>query len=107
MEGKKYDNGKPLVGLMLHDFANALMAVAEVSTYSVNKYGSPSDWKYVPNGKERYANAKARHMIMQAIEKKDEESNLLHLAHEAWNALALLELELTKEQEPYDGFQEL
>ena len=94
--GMKFDAGKPMAGLMVSDFANALLAVAEVSTFGVKKY-APHSWATVPNARERYNDALYRHLFLAAAgEAQDQESALLHAAHVAWNALALLELEIRK-----------
>jgi len=89
--GAKLDGGKIKVGLMMGGFSNALMEVAKVATYGANKY-SPNGWKSVPEAKERYTDAMYRHLLAeQQGEMFDEESELLHAAHAAWNALARLE----------------
>lgn len=94
--GAKYDDGKPRAGLMVKDFARALAAVSHVSTMGANKYSAGS-WKTVPNAKERYYDAFHRHILADAAgEANDPESGLPHLAHVAWNALALMELALTE-----------
>ena len=94
--GMKHDAGKPMAGLMVSDFANALLAVAEVSTFGAKKY-APHSWVTVPNARERYNDALYRHLFLAAAgEAQDQESDLLHAAHVAWNALALLELEIRK-----------
>jgi hypothetical protein len=92
-EGAKLDGGKPQVGLMMHDFSHALMAVAEVATFGARKY-SPGGWKKVPNAKKRYNDAKLRHYLLSVDEDLDQDSGLLHQAHECWNTLALLEFKL-------------
>ena len=92
--GAKYDAGKPRPGLMLVDFAMAIEAVAEVTTFGAKKY-SPHSWMTVPDARDRYHDAFLRHILKDAKgEKVDPESGLLHAAHVAWNALALLELKL-------------
>jgi hypothetical protein len=96
--GMKYDNGKLLAAIPFQDFPRALKAVAEISTYGAKKY-KRSSWKTVPNAQERYEDAEFRHYLDMAIEgktSKDKESGLLHMAHRAWNVLAVLELELIK-----------
>ena len=94
--GMKFDAGKPMAGLMASDFANALLAVSEVTTFGAKKY-APRSWMTVPNARDRYNDALHRHLLMAAAgEKQDQESKLLHAAHVAWNALALLELEIRK-----------
>ena len=83
---------------MLGDFARALTAVVEVGTFGANKY-TAHGWIGVPNGLARYEDAKLRHMLKRNLgEDRDPDSGLLHLAHEAWNALATLDLYL-REQE--------
>lgn len=94
--GMKYDGGKPRVGLVMAGFPNALLEVSKISTFGAQKYAAHS-WKTVPNAYERYMDAKYRHMLArEAGEVVDAESQMLHLAHEAWNALATLELYLTQ-----------
>lgn len=93
--GAKLDSGKPLAGLMIHDFAKALLAVAEVTTYGAMKY-SESGWKCVPKGIKRYRDARMRHILMGDIEELDAESGLMHDAHVAWNALAILQMKLER-----------
>lgn len=85
--GAKLDAGKLRAGL-LHDFHNALRAVAEVSTFGAKKY-APHSWLHVPNGEERYFDALWRHLLADGI---DPDSNLDHLHHAAWNLLAIIEL---------------
>jgi hypothetical protein len=96
--GVKYDQGKPRVGLMISDFSRALNEVATVSTFGANKY-SPSGWRTVEDARNRYWDALHRHLLAMSTADRDEESNLLHLAHAAWNALAVLEIELTIQSE--------
>lgn len=88
--GAKLDSGKIQAGV-LGQFSLALLAVGEVGTYGATKY-SRGGWQHVENGVERYDDAKWRHMLAGYREEIDEESGLLHAAHEAWNALAKLEL---------------
>ena len=94
--GAKMDKGKVKAGI-LGDFSLALMEVAKVCTYGANKY-TRHGWEEVPNGIERYCDAKWRHKLACKQNKFDDESGLLHLAQEAWNTLA--ELELTLRGEP-------
>lgn len=97
LSGMKFDAGKPRAGLMVGDFARALEAVAQVTTFGAGKY-APRSWRTVPQAAERYGDAFLRHIFKDAKgERLDPESGLPHLAHVAWNALALLELELGKE----------
>lgn len=90
--GAKLDAGKLRPDMVLGGFVNALACVARVGTDGAAKY-SDGGWREVPNGFARYGEAELRHrMRRQAGEVLDPESNSLHLAHEAWNALAKLEL---------------
>ena len=97
MSDKKYDQGKLMVGLMKKDFARALLAVAEVTTYGMNKYNQPGSWRLIENALVRYEDALGRHDLLGQLEERCPESGLLHLAHRAWNALAILELALTSQ----------
>ena len=47
---------------------------------------------------DRYDDAKGRHILKGHIEDKDPDSDLSHMAHEAWNALAKLECALRKKE---------
>lgn len=96
--GAKCDRGKVRVGLMFKGFPRALLSVAEVVTYGAKKY-TPLGWVQVPDAFDRYDDAKGRHMLEGYITDKDQESDLLHLQHEAWNALAKLELYLRGKEE--------
>lgn len=92
--GAKDDKAKPRLGLVFEGFALAIEEVGKVGTFGANKY-TDNGWASVPNGQARYTDAMYRHLMAQAKgEAFDEESNLLHAAHTAWNALARLELEL-------------
>lgn len=94
--GAKLDNGKVRLGLIMKDFHSALYVVAQVATFGAEKY-TPHGWFSVPNGIERYTDAMYRHLNDDAGGVwRDPESQLPHLAHAAWNALAVLELELRK-----------
>ena len=96
--GAKLDTGKIRPSLIIEGMARAVWAVSEVATFGAAKY-TPDGWVLVPNGKERYADAGYRHTLKRAIgEPVDSESNLNHLAHEAWNALAKLDLYLREEE---------
>lgn len=96
--GAKVDAGKVQPRLIIEGMARALWAVSEVATFGAMKY-TPGGWVLVPNGRERYADAGYRHVLKRAIgEDTDPDSKLQHLAHEAWNALAKLDLAI-REQE--------
>lgn len=90
--GSKLDAGKPRPALVLGGFANALDAVTAVGTFGAKKY-TDNGWRTVPNGIERYTEAMLRHWLKEVKgELHDPETELLHAAHLAWNALARLEL---------------
>ena len=92
--GAKLDAGKNRLGLVIGGFANALQAVGAVGTFGANKY-TDNGWREVPDGVERYTDALYRHLLADhAGETNDGESGILHAAHAAWNALAVLELKL-------------
>lgn len=96
--GAKLDAGKPRPGLVLGGFARALLAVSRIGTYGAVKY-TENGWMEVPNGIERYDDAKLRHWLYEksGIE-CDPDTLEMHAAHEAWNALARLDL-LIRERE--------
>ena len=92
--GAKADAGKLRPSLILKDMANALLAVIKIATDGAIKY-TPGGWIVVPEAEARYEDAHLRHMLKRFTgEKIDTDSHSLHLAHEAWNALAKLELHL-------------
>ena len=88
-EGTKHDQGKPRLGYVIKEqFPLALIEVAKVSTFGIDKYGE-GNWQHVAT--ERYVDASMRHAVAKGT---DDDTGLLHLAHEAWNVLAQLELEM-------------
>lgn len=92
--GAKLDAGKPRVWLMLAGFANALDAVADVTTKGAVKY-TPNGWVDVPDAQNRYMDAFGRHMLALAAGKThDADTGCAHKAQMIWNLLASLELEL-------------
>lgn len=96
--GAKLDAGKVRPSLVIEGMARAIWSVAEVATFGAAKY-TPGGWVLVPNGQERYSDAGYRHVLKRAMgEDTDPDSKLMHLQHEAWNALAKLDLYL-REQE--------
>ena len=94
--GAKLDAGKIKAGV-LGQFGLALLSVADVGTFGANKY-SRGGWQHVDNGEERYEDAKWRHLLKADQEAMDPDSLKRHLAHEAWNTLAQLELLLRNEK---------
>lgn len=97
--GSKLDAGKaPILRGVLHYFPRALASVAEVSAYGANKY-TWGGWESVPDGINRYGDALGRHVVGEKIDGPiDRETNLMHAAQAAWNALARLELILRQHE---------
>jgi hypothetical protein len=93
--GAKLDAGKTSIWRGGIDyFPRAIEAVAAISTFGARKYAWKG-WESVPEGVERYSDALVRHLIAESKgEVLDADSGLLHAAHAAWNALAVLELKL-------------
>lgn len=90
--GAKLDAGKVRPSLVLGGFARALWEISKVGTYGATKY-TDNGWMEVVDGDKRYDDAKMRHWLKEKMgEKCDKDTNLTHLAHEAWNALARLDL---------------
>lgn len=91
-KGIKLDDNKPRLDLVLGDFTTALWGVGLVGTFGANKY-TDRGWHEVDNALERYSSALLRHYLnYKSGEVDDIESGLPHLAHLAWNALAILQL---------------
>jgi hypothetical protein len=89
---QKADAGKSDPMMLEEDLALALEAVNRVLDYGKAKYGARGGWKKVDI--ERYRSAQARHrrsVMQDGLLGKDDESDLLHLAHEACNALFILQ----------------
>lgn len=100
----KADGGKLRPSLLLEGMPRALMLVIAILTYGAVKYEAHS-WKQVET--YRYKDAKLRHMfeMLLGFDPTDDESGLLHDAHEITNALFLLEQKLSKL--PENEFREL
>ena len=98
-KGVKLDTEKPRMDLVLRGFSHAIEGVADVGTYGAHKY-TDDGWQSVDNGIERYLSAMIRHYLKyRQGEMYDMESELPHLSHMAWNALAVLELWETQTNE--------
>lgn len=90
--GAKLDSGKTDMALILDGMPRALMAVGQVGTFGAAKY-TRNGWMSVAEGERRYRAAADRHRLKRFTEGEfDSDSKLLHLAHQAWNCLAELEL---------------
>ena len=89
---QKLDGGKSDPLMVEEDLALALEAVNRVLDYGKAKYGARGGWKQVAI--ERYRSAQARHrraVMSEGIDSTDDESGLLHLAHEVANGLFILQ----------------
>lgn len=96
--GSKLDLGKsPLYRGLLDYFPRACKAVADVSAAGARKYAWKG-WESVPDGIARYRDALARHIADESIDGQYDSDGFRHLAQQAWNALAALELTLREEQ---------
>lgn len=94
-EGKKYDGNKPMTGTVLRVFPFALNAIGACIKFGATKYPDPNNWKKNKNALVRYNDSLVRHLTKHFTgNEMDEETGLPHLAHVAWNALAILELYL-------------
>lgn len=92
----KFDKDKVHMELLPFE---CLTEIAKVLTYGAKKYKINS-WQTVENARERYRGALLRHMAaMQAGEKIDLDSGLLHSAHLACNAIFLLWFTLHEEND--------
>lgn len=103
-KGKKYDNGKSMAGTLCRVFPRALLAVGQCIEFGTRKYPKPDNWKLVDGAFTRYQDSLIRHYLkFQAGQEKDSETDLLHLSHMVWNALAILELYLMEHKDEYDN----
>lgn len=102
--GKKYDSGKSMVGTLCRVFPRALLAVGKCIEFGTHKYPQPDNWKLVEGAFTRYQDSLMRHYTkFLAGQERDNETNLLHLSHMAWNCLAILELYLMEHKDEYDN----
>ena len=99
-KGKKYDSGKSMVGTLCRVFPRALLGVGQCIEFGTHKYPDPKNWVKVENAFNRYQDSMMRHYLkFLAGQEKDSETNLLHLKHMVWNALAVLELYLMENED--------
>lgn len=103
MEGKKFDTGKPRISLLSSD---AIVEIAKVATMGAQKYDD-HNWRKGMKW-SRLMDAAERHLLKyNKGERVDEESGLSHLAHVAWNLMALLEYEINNvgEDDLFKGYE--
>lgn len=102
-EGKKYDSNKSMVGTLCNVFPNALLAIGNCIEFGTHKYPDPANWQKVEGAFTRYQDSIMRHYLkFLAGQERDTETDLLHLAHMAWNVLAVLELYLREHMEEFE-----
>lgn len=103
MQGKKFDQGKPRISLLSSD---AIVEVAKVATMGAQKYDD-HNWRKGMKW-SRLLDAAERHLLKyNKGERVDEESGLSHLAHVAWNLMALIEYEINNvgEDDLFKGYE--
>lgn len=89
------DQGKLPIAEITNQFPHALEELAKVIAFGERKYKRHS-WVKVPDFINRAENSAQRHGIARAKGINiDPESECLHLAHQVWNYLAMLEYQLT------------
>ena len=86
-KGKKYDGGKLRWDLLPLPLVEQVVAIY---TMGAAKYGE-NTWQNLDRGYERYKAAMLRHLTEhEKGNTHDDESGFPHLAHVAWNALAMM-----------------
>lgn len=76
-------------------FLRAFTEVWRVAMFGEGKHGPNNCFKARPDGMHFYEEAMMRHLLARRMgETHADDSQCLHLAHAAWNALFLLEMEL-------------
>lgn len=99
-KGKKYDTGKSMVGTLCRVFPRALLGIGKCIAFGTKKYPNPKNWSLVENGFNRYTDSLMRHLLkMFAGQEVDPETNLPHIFHVCWNALAIAEFYLMEHGE--------
>jgi hypothetical protein len=99
-EKEQSQMGKPTAarfneGKVRHDLMPpvSLDEIAKVYTYGTLKYSDDNWWKAFRWRKDTYGCIQRHLNKWIRGEKKDDESGLHHLAHAAWNCIALMEFE--------------
>ena len=102
LEERKKD--KIRMELVDQGFPLALLELAKVMTWAnQNKGYKDHDWRNIPDAENAFKGAAARHRVKfdaqrsfgnEMLDCTDEESGIIHLAHELFNTMALLELAL-------------
>lgn len=96
----KRKDGKVLLELFETGFPHAVWELSKVMTWAAEQKGyKPNDWKNLPEWPTKLQAAAARHRVQRLMGiERDDESNLLHLVHECFNLMALLELTLMEQK---------
>lgn len=97
-EGRKFDQLKPRLDLLVEGMPRALEEVARVLTFGSLKYAD-HNWQHVERAQQRYLAAGMRHELALATgETHDPETGAHHLAHKLCCDLFRLELALRGEE---------
>lgn len=93
-QGKKDNEGKPMLAQFYKHFPNAYYALVDVATYGFKKYNEDiNDPNWKKNEIWEYEDALFRHFTSYLNgEVLDKESGKSHLSHLIWNACVLYEL---------------
>jgi len=104
-EGKKDDEEKPNLEILMCHFPNALGYVAQAPNYGAKKYKEgveEKNWSKVKNPIPRYRKAFLRHTFRWLSgEWIDKESGVPHICSMIWNLLVLIEFHISKEEKKY------
>jgi len=96
-QGRKLDNGKTRMDLLMCGCPKSLEQVAKVLTFGAKKYAD-NNWRLVPDAQKRYHAALHRHLnAYYQGDKIDSETGLSHLAHALCCLHFLLEFEVQNE----------
>ena len=100
--GLKFDDGKPLMGLIP---PIAELEMARVLTFGASKYGR-ENWRHVDGASDRYLDAMMRHInSYRQGEQNDPESGISHLAHVMCCAAFLIEASISQSKKNNAGKQ--
>lgn len=86
-------DAKSLLSAAIQCYPYPLEEVCKLSAAGAKKY-SRGGWRTVDNGLQRYKAAYLRHWVARNArgETVSEDMGILHLTHELWNLLAIIEL---------------
>ena len=100
----KRKDGKVLLELFETGFPHAVWELSKVMTWAAEYKGyKPNDWKNLPEWSTKLQAAAARHRVQRLMGiERDDESDLLHLVHECFNLMAMLELTLMEQKKIND-----